>query len=1037
MTSSRALVSFLDGHKRAPKQPQTHTWFAAGRDHDKIITLHVPVDDVGKLRRLLVADVRARPSGLHSGANSVTEKVVKGGHFNFFADLDFTAEAIKDWAEEHGYEGEELRERLVEELQTIVGLYRAVIGEAIGGDDAPIMIIATRLIYKIHLHFPGVIVDEKGAKALSKAFDARFAREHADLYAPSVVDDSVYATGLRLLYCHKGGMAKKDKKKEELATHAALFGEESHLEVYYVTDVETWQQKREPCVEDLAATSIQLEDPAVELTRLRLGETVAESKGKGKGKGKGKSTALVHGEASDSRSVTGMGLGEQELQLLVTFVAEKLSIDKDKIVAELAPIRRGNTLCIATKIRECPFAQRSHQSNHLYLVVSADFIELRCHDTECTDAKRIDVKDMPIRVRSTLKKLITVGEERNDQIRMEAMERSLTNIKTLHPKLNLTDALSSVEPVRLGEESVYKVNLKNNRWCPICVKEHDAPENCVLISQHLQQILCNRSPWTDMINIPLAGELKNVIFAVNNLNVSVNVGADTNEVKEFGSYDDFPGPYDDAELNRLCYTSLNGRTRDVAKYVSRLMTGEYIYQDKQWFRYTGTFWKLSLGPDDLMTGEMSETYLRLQHYYNSDKQKGWINALLNDLSNVNKRRMFLDDLERLEFEHANEVVFNGNSALLPFRNGVFDSKSCTFRPHQPDDFITTVVPYDLPAQANPEIQQEIMRIIAEILPDEEVRQFLLTVLSLSLEGSNRHNIAMIWTGVGGNGKSFLKNIVRHAFGETYHNEPPATFLTGERPSSDKPNPDLLDVQLARSLITSEPQSGKKINTGFLKFITGQDPVRIRGLHSSVYIQYVPRFIVTLLCNTVPLIEGGEDDIRGIWRRLKIVHFGTVFTDDPNPDRPNERLADSTLMDRSNEWGPDFMLMLIAIYKRHIAEGGRIRVPEAVQRNLEEQKEDNDQTEAWLIANVRKETGKIIHLHRIIKAHDQMLKRTTKRLSPIVAKLEALGFVVSKVKVHTRDPGCCTSLVRFVNDARVIPWEETEDGGYVNESKIEE
>ncbi len=89
---------------------------------------------------------------------------------------------------------------------------------------------------------------------------------------------------------------------------------------------------------------------------------------------------------------------------------------------------------------------------------------------------------------------------------------------------------------------------------------------------------------------------------------------------------------------------------------------------------------------------------------------------------------------------------------------------------------------------------------------------LMLVLSLHLEGVNRHDIAMIWTGVGGNGKSLLKSLMKETFVD-FHKEPPATFLTNERPSSDRPCSDLMDLRDAKSVFTSEPQAGKKTNSG--------------------------------------------------------------------------------------------------------------------------------------------------------------------------------------------------------------------------------
>lgn len=130
-----------------------------------------------------------------------------------------------------------------------------------------------------------------------------------------------------------------------------------------------------------------------------------------------------------------------------------------------------------------------------------------------------------------------------------------------------------------------------------------------------------------------------------------------------------------------------------------------------------------------------------------------------------------------------------------------------------------------------------------------------------------------------------------------------------------------------------------------------------------------------------------------------------------------------------------MLLLMETYKYHIESGGRLHVPEDVKRNLQEQKEDNDKLEMWINANIVKDPEMRIHLHRISRAHDKMMRKTV-RISTLTAKLNSLGFLVSAVGLNARDSGCCKSLCRSVSGANLLPWSKADgdEGGKVDESK---
>ncbi len=956
VSSSASLSSFLDVHRKKGTDVQTHTWFGSGSIPR---TLSIPDADVDTLWDLIVKDVIQAPKCFASCPRSVSEKVKRDSPFRFFADLDFKPSHIRQWKEAGtGVQNDStsFSHRLHNKLREIVLLYQDVVKEATGAEVE--MVLSTRLAYKIHLHFPNVIVSKESAEVLTFTFAKQLQHAHPDLFNDDVVDMSVYRTGLRLLYCHKGNMVKPDKRTDEIREHELIFGKGSYCDAYYITDIVNWQQNLQPSVADVRITSLLVSDgtPLTPLTpRLRKATKV---KGKAKGKERNSSELVTIG--SSSRIVQ-----LDDYNSLIVFLNEAFAVPAQEIRIEDRAFR-GENIIVPTRFRQCPFAKRKHQSNQLYFVLSPTVAELRCHDEACKESKCAPFDQASDVVQDELNKLFHIEESTTAQ-RMTAVSASLAQVQQLHPKMNCSFDESSVTTSRLGGNG-YLVPLKENRWCPLCQREHESPENCILTLQREQLILCNRN-LANPISIPLSQEHMKVIFNVQNLHINVTTGKSNDlSLRDFGGYELFPVIHSTDVLNRLAFGSLCGRTRDVARYIHELMQGEYVYQDATWYWYNGLIWKAGVAPHELMNDSMITTYIQLLGHYKTDQQQGWLKALINDMGNINRRKPYIEDLECLCVRAGKVIPFDLDPHLIGFENVIFDSRDGSIRDHQAFDYITQVLPYVLPTHVDTDVRRNMTAAIEDIMPDPEVREFLLLTLALHLEGINRHSLAIIWTGVGGNGKSVLKNLMKQAFGHLHH-ESAATFLTSERPSSDKPCADLVSLELARSIFCSEPEAGKKANSGFLKFLTGKDEVKARNPHDKNFHNYMPRFLITLLCNAIPLFEGGDQEVRGLWRRLKIISFETVFV--TNPTESYQRAINVAIEEEAQTWGPHFMLLLMEVYRSYLARNRTLHIPARVERNLEEQKEDNDPFPSWFTRNVRKNSGNNIHLHRVIDKFNEL------------------------------------------------------------------
>ncbi len=760
-------------------------------------------------------------------------------------------------------------------------------------------------------------------------------------------------------------------------------------------------------------------------------------------------------------------------------------LDKMKFTGGQSSGAAYRVYSIPTSSRQCPFKGREHASNHVYFTASIPTtgpgsvkIQMKCHDSECVNMLRgpgnnasvsPEVQqaflgifrgpgscppsaadagssaaetgstsavetDSAVEAGSSLRSVdssagivvstASVTEVTTDMQR-EAARQSLAEFQKKHPKMDCTvDDADLLQPTKLGTGG-FLTYLKNNYYCPLHKKSHDCSDNCVWMTDVQQQLLC-RQDMNDALTFPMNKSQTNIIFANINNNININVVQNEGgcEVRDFGGLEDFPQLFSDANLNLLCHTSLDGATITFAKFAAEMVKGRFVFQDNTWYHFRGRVWVKHPGPDDLIGTELVAVYKRLRNSYSTPQQLKWLNLLINDLGNLNKRKPYTEELERhVTREMEDRIPFDDETHLIGFQNGVFDSRDCSFRAHRSEDYLTTLLPYDLPTESDESVAASIRSAIEDIMPNAEVREYLLLLLSLHLEGRNKHAVGMIWTGTGGNGKGVLKDLVRYTFGPL-HAEPPATFLTSERPSPERPAPHLVDLRLKRSVFSSEPEAGKKANSAFLKFITGNDPVSCRACHSNDMISYVPRFLVTLLCNVIPLFQGGQEEVRALWRRLKIFHFPSEFVDQVDPTKPSQKLKDPDIGEKLAVWAPEFMWMLVDIFTVYVQGGRRLPKPPAeVEQNLQEQREENSPMDGWLEANLDRDNDGRIHLHRLMKAFGDFMVESGRHNFPtpspsiVDQKLRALGYELTKNKERQRDKNCyCGAMDRFVKSA---------------------
>jgi phage/plasmid-associated DNA primase len=231
------------------------------------------------------------------------------------------------------------------------------------------------------------------------------------------------------------------------------------------------------------------------------------------------------------------------------------------------------------------------------------------------------------------------------------------------------------------------------------------------------------------------------------------------------------------------------------------------------------------------------------------------------LENNNKKRNFTKKLDE-------------NKYLIGFDNGVYDLQNFEFRPGKPDDYITMSVGYDY-NDKHTDKYKDLLKFLHDIQPKDDEFKYMMTYLSIGLVG-NILELFTILSGCGRNGKSKIVELLKLTFGD-YFGSVQSQLFTRPRPGADSPDPGLLSLAKKRIVMASEPEKNSKLNSGFIKFITGRDSTTLRNCHSNDMIDFSPNFITFLICNDIPEC----DDIDNAFsKRLRCINFPTEFVNDP-------------------------------------------------------------------------------------------------------------------------------------------------------------
>jgi putative DNA primase/helicase len=341
---------------------------------------------------------------------------------------------------------------------------------------------------------------------------------------------------------------------------------------------------------------------------------------------------------------------------------------------------------------------------------------------------------------------------------------------------------------------------------------------------------------------------------------------------------------------------------------------------------------------DFLIAEATKTKPEI---WRSDQVRAWGRAseaashmAAVDKHAIPKMAVSVHDLDR------DPMLINVQNGTLAVRKTTDGSPYITLRSHDPADLITKISPVAFDPEADcPKYDA----FLARVQPAGAMREFLHRWIGLSLTGDVGEQKMTFHYGKGRNGKGVCINTASFIAGDYADSIGIETFLdSGKARAGGQATPDIADLPGVRFLTTSEPKKGATLDEGFVKLITGGDPIKARHLNRGFF-EFFPQCKLTIQGNYRPKISGTDD---GIWGRVILVPW-SVFI--PPEDR-DPHLTD-TLKTTEASGILNHYLDGLCDWLDH-----GLRVPAAVVEATDRYRSDSDPLGRFLDACTRPEIG---------------------------------------------------------------------------------
>lgn len=271
--------------------------------------------------------------------------------------------------------------------------------------------------------------------------------------------------------------------------------------------------------------------------------------------------------------------------------------------------------------------------------------------------------------------------------------------------------------------------------------------------------------------------------------------------------------------------------------------------------------------------------------------------------------------------------FDLNPNIINLANGTLDLITFELRAHNPDDYITRMVPFPYKPDAGAPRWRQFLE---EVFPNSPTTHtYIQRRAGYGLTGNTNEREAAICVGRGRNGKTTMLNVFLAILGDYGATTPMDTF---DAHRHSQYGDDLARLRGKRLVVAGESEQDRQLASARLKQMTGQDALACRFLYGQLF-SFRPQFKVWLATNHKLAVRDTSD---GMWDRLKLLQFDQRFEGDAE---------DRTLETRLLAEAPGILAWMVEGCRQWRADG--LGEPEAITNATQQYREENDPLAAWI------------------------------------------------------------------------------------------
>lgn len=279
--------------------------------------------------------------------------------------------------------------------------------------------------------------------------------------------------------------------------------------------------------------------------------------------------------------------------------------------------------------------------------------------------------------------------------------------------------------------------------------------------------------------------------------------------------------------------------------------------------------------------------------------------------------------------------FDSRKNLVTLENGTLNLDTFELEPHNHEHMLTRKInaPFDPDAK-----EGRFTRFMEEVLPDQQVREYLQRVCGYALTGEADSRVLVQLYGPSGSGKSQFMKALFNVMNDFAKRASDTAFQA--RTSGYKgPSEDLHSLMGSRFAMMPELDEGFRLNVSLIKQLTGGDSLTTRKLYGQE-VNWQPEFTVFMITNHLPRVAAGEE---AYWNRVKPIKFGQVFVDSMGEALSKE---DRNLGEKMAREEPEVILNWVLEGLKQYRERG-LDAPEQITQWRDDYRDDVDTVRQFL------------------------------------------------------------------------------------------